>query len=79
MRKVVKTAILDINEIPKMFNHRLLSLRGYDKNGIMKYASVIEGENLREQIIQIFSNVNINYIYIHNAKPGCYKGVVERV
>jgi len=79
VRKIAKTAILDINEIPKMFNHRLLSLRGFDKNGIMKDASVTEGQNLREQIIQIFTNEEINYIHIHNAKPGCFNCVVERV
>jgi hypothetical protein len=79
VRKVAKTATLDTNEIPKMFNHRLLSLRGFDKNGIMKDASVTEGQNLREQIIQTFENEDINYIHIHNAKPGCYNCVVERV
>ncbi len=31
VRKVAKTAILDINEIPKMFNHRLLSFVGMTK------------------------------------------------
>lgn len=79
VRKIAKTATLDTNEIPKMFNHRLLSLRGYDKNGIMKDASVSEGQNLKEQIIQIFENEDVNYIHIHNAKPGCYNCVVERV
>ncbi|WP_248574806.1 DUF1203 domain-containing protein [Flavobacterium sp. H122] len=79
VRKAAKTAILDVNEIPKMFNHRLLSLRGYDKNGIMKDASVTEGQNLREQIIKVFENEDINYIHIHNARPGCYNCVVERV
>lgn len=78
VRKEAKTANLDINEIPKMFNHRLLSLRGYDKNGIMKDASVTEGQNLREQIIQILENEDIKYIHIHNAKPGCYNCTVER-
>ena len=79
VRKIAKTATLDTNEIPQMFNHRLLSLRGYDKNGIMKDASVIEGQNLKEQIIQTFKNEDINYIHIHNAKPGCYNCVVERI
>lgn len=79
VRKIAKTANLDTNEIPKMFNHRLLSLRGFDKNGIMKEASVIEGQLLREQLIEIFRNEEIIYIHIHNAKPGCYNCVVERV
>ena len=62
-----------------MFNHRLLSLRGYDKNAIMKDATVIEGNNLKGQIFKIFENDDIQYIHIHNAKPGCYNCLVERV
>lgn len=61
-----------------MFNHRLLSLRGYDKNSIMKDASVVEGANLKAQILMMFENNEIHYIHIHNAKPGCYNCLVER-
>lgn len=78
VRRIAKTATLSPNEIPIMFNHRLLSLRGYDKNGLMKEASVTEGKNLREQIVKIFENDEIKYIHIHNAKPGCYNCMVER-
>ncbi len=79
VRKIAKTQLLNANEIPKMFNHRFLSLRGYDKNGIMKEASVTEGTILKEQIIKTFENEEISYIHIHNARPGCYNCVVERV
>ncbi len=79
VRKIAKSSIYEINEIPKMFNHRLLSLRGYDKNAIMKDATVIEGNNLKGQIFKIFENDDIQYIHIHNAKPGCYNCLVERV
>ena len=79
VRKIAKTATLEINEIPKMFNHRLLSLRGYDKNGIMKEALVTEGNVLKEQILKIFENEEINYIHIHNARPGCYNCIVEKI
>ncbi|MFP5040737.1 DUF1203 domain-containing protein [Parasediminibacterium sp. JCM 36343] len=78
VRKIAKTASLGKNEIPKMLNHRLLSLRGYDKKGMMLAASVTEGNNLKEQITKIFENEEINYIHIHNAKPSCYNCVVER-
>lgn len=79
VRKIANTASLETNEIPKMFNHRLLSLRGFDVNGIMKNATVTQGTNLKEEIINIFELEEINYIHIHNAKPGCYNCVVEKV
>ena len=62
-----------------MLNHRLLSLRGFDIRGIMKESTVLEGQNLREQLNKIFENQEISYIHIHNAKPGCYNCLVERV
>jgi hypothetical protein len=79
VRKGVTTANLQVNEKPKMFEHRLLSLRAYDKNGIMKNAAVVEGKHLRESVLQVFADGEINYIHIHNARPGCYNCTVERV
>jgi hypothetical protein len=78
VRKTAQTADFNTNEIPKMLNHRLLSLRGFNSQGIMKAASVVEGHKLREQLIQTFDNEEITYIHIHNAKPGCFNCVVER-
>jgi len=45
----------------------------------MKEASVVEGNTLKESIIKTFENEKINYIHIHNARPGCYNCLVERV
>ncbi|MBS7253256.1 DUF1203 domain-containing protein [Flavobacterium branchiicola] len=78
IRKKASTPVFTVNQVPKMLNHRLLSLRGYDKKGMMKEASVTEGNSLKEQIIQTFKNEQIEYIHIHNARPGCYNCLVER-
>ncbi len=78
IRKVAKTANLNINEVPVMFNHRLLSIRGFDKNGNMKDAVVIEGKRLNEQLIHFFEKSAIEYVHIHNAKPGCFNCEVIR-
>jgi hypothetical protein len=79
VRKIAKTPMFELNQIPTMFHHRLLSIRGYDKNGMMKEASVIEGNNLNEEIEKTFKNDEIHYIHIHNARPGCFNCVVERL
>lgn len=78
IRKNAITATLDVNEIPKMLDHRLLSIRAYDKNGMMKDALVTDGHNLKVILINTFNDPEINYIHIHNAKPGCYNCKVER-
>ena len=79
VRKNAKAARLMINEIPKMLQHRLLSLRAYDSNGMMKESSLTEGHNLKDALEKIFTNPDISYIHIHNAKAGCYNCEVVKV
>ncbi len=79
VRRNIKTKKLSKNEIPKMLNHRLLSFRGYDKNGIMKSAITKQGDKTKEIIEKIFDNDEIEYIHIHNSSPGCYNCEVKRI
>ena len=78
IRKGIKTKELAINEIPIMLNHRLLSYRGYDKNGFMKTAITEKGDKTKYVIKKIFDNEDIEYIQIHNSSPGCYNCEVRR-
>lgn len=79
IRKNASTATLQVNEIPTMLRHRLLSLRGYNQNGFMLDAKTIEGKVLEANIEALFSNENIRYIQVHNAGPGCYNCQIDRV
>ena len=78
VRKGVPTAHLKPNEIPKMLEHRLLSVRGYNRTGMMLEATVVKGQQLRTSIFQLFERPEIVYAHIHNARPGCYNCLVER-
>jgi hypothetical protein len=79
VRKTAQTLKPEINEIPKMFNHRLLSIRGFNKHATMIFADVTQGDNLKEKLNNILNNKEIDYLHIHNAKPGCYNCLVTRV
>jgi Protein of unknown function (DUF1203) len=79
VRKNAIEATLAINEIPTMLLHRLLSLRCYNEASIMIDANVVEGKVISETLQELFANKDIVYVHIHNAKPGCYNCVVERV
>lgn len=79
IRENAITAMLHINEIPKMLDNRLLSIRAFDKNGMMKDALVSEGHSLKDLLVNTFNNTEIDYVHIHNAKAGCYNCKVERV
>ncbi|MBT8391635.1 MAG: DUF1203 domain-containing protein [Ignavibacteriaceae bacterium] len=78
VRSNVTTAKPAVDEIPAMFRHRLLSIRAYDAAAMMVGAEVVNGSELKDIIKHLFANVNVNYLHIHNAKPGCYNCCVFR-
>lgn len=78
VRELAQTAEPAVNEIPVMFNHRLLSVRAYDRSAIMKGARVVEGSVLEETIREFFTDEAISYLQIHNAAPGCFNCTVQR-
>jgi hypothetical protein len=78
VRELAHTAKPEVNEIPGMFQSRLLSVRAYDENALMKGARVVEGKGLEEAIRDFFSNEAISYLQIHNAAPGCFNCAVQR-
>ncbi len=75
----VEEAKLKKNEIPKMLEHRYLSMRAYDNGGMMIDATTVEGQTLEDSIQTIFSNEKVDYIQVHNAKPGCYNCQIDRI
>jgi hypothetical protein len=78
VRESATQAMLDTNEVPKMFRHRLLSVRAFDASGMMIDADVVDGEHLESLIERMLVNVSTDYLHVHNAKLGCYVGLVER-
>ena len=78
VREAAQTAKPDVNEIPVMFHHRLLSVRGYDEAAMMKAARVVQGTALDETIRDFFNDSVIAYLHVHNAAPGCFNCAVQR-
>ncbi len=68
----------DIDEIPIMFRHRLLSIRAYDATAMMIGAEVVNGEKLGDTIRHLLTNEGVSYLHVHNAGPGCYNCRVAR-
>jgi hypothetical protein len=67
-----------IDEIPEVLRRRLLSVRAFDRDAMMVAADVIDGSALREWIASTFDNVAVDFIDLHNAKPGCFAARVRR-
>lgn len=68
----------EINTIPEVMQHRILSLRAFDANGMMISADLAEGPKVEPLIQTQIALPNTAYIHAHNAKQGCYSGLIER-
>lgn len=78
VRENADEAKLKTNEIPDMLNHRLLSVRSYNVDGLMVAADTTRGSDLRNILNQQFEIEVVKYIHIHNASPGCFNCTVKR-
>jgi len=67
-----------IGEVPDALRRRLISVRAYDRAGMMVNADVIEGRVLQSAITGLFTHPDTEYLHLHNARPGCFACRVER-
>jgi hypothetical protein len=67
-----------VDEVPPAMRARLLSLRGFDAAGMLIEADVVDGGEVEALIARLFDNSRVAYIHAHNAKHGCYSGLIER-
>jgi hypothetical protein len=79
VREAATEAQLAIDEVPQLMRHRLLSVRAFDADGMMKAAEVAPGTAIEKLIEQMFSNPSIAFLHVHNAKWGCYAARVDRL
>lgn len=78
VRQGVATARPAVGEIPTMFRHRLLSVRGYDAGAMLIGATVVQGDELEAAIDGLFADPAVRYLHVHNAMPGCFNCSVVR-
>ena len=67
-----------VDAIPPALARRKLSLRAYDKDGMMVDAALVDGEAAKPVILSLLSNPNIIKIDAHNATRGCFAAHIMR-
>lgn len=67
-----------VNEVPEVMRTRLLSLRAFDEQGMMRDADVIDGSQVEALIARLLAQPSVAYVHAHYAKRGCYAGRIER-
>jgi hypothetical protein len=68
-----------VNRIPEQLSIRLLSIRAFDSDGMMVNADVVHGKDSEPVIRRLLAEQRVDYLHIHNAKPGCYAARVDRL
>jgi hypothetical protein len=67
-----------VNEVPPVFTSRVLSLRGFDQDGMMADALLTQPGEADAGIRKLFENPAIRTIHAHNATRGCFSAKIER-
>ena len=67
-----------VDEVPPVFVKRVLSLRGFDADGMMADAVLTQPGEADAGIRKLFENPDIVSIHAHNATRGCFSAKIER-
>jgi hypothetical protein len=78
VREYAEEARVAVNDIPDVLRRRLLSLRAFDKQGMLLDADVADGHHIEPLIERMFERHGVEYLHVHNAKPGCFAARVDR-
>ena len=78
VRRGARRAVLPPGEVPSYVSRRLISLRAYDASHMMIDADVLEGGGIAQALAQLFTNPQVAYAHLHNAKRGCFSCLATR-
>jgi Protein of unknown function (DUF1203) len=67
-----------VDRVPPVFETRVLSLRGFDKDGMMAEALLTQPGEADAGIRKLFANPDVETIHAHNATRGCFSARIER-
>jgi len=59
-------------EVPDALKLRVLSLRGFGADHMLRAAELAQGDAVAGTLDTLFADPGITYVHLHNAKPGCY-------
>jgi hypothetical protein len=67
-----------VDEVPPVFGPRVLSLRGFDRDGMMAQAILTQPGEADAGIRELLEDPEIATIHAHNATRGCFAAKIER-
>ena len=67
-----------VDRVPPVFEKRILSLRGFDVDGMMIEAALTQPGEADAGIRKLLANRAVATIHAHNATRGCFAARIER-
>ncbi len=64
--------------VPEVLRRRLLSVRAFDGHGMMLDADVVDGREVDGVLASMLAQPGVEFLHVHNAKPGCFAARVDR-
>src|SRR3569832_1829400 len=64
--------------VPEVLRRRLLSVRAFDGHGMLLDADVVDGRDVDEVFASLLAKPGVEFLHVHNAKPGCFAARVDR-
>ena len=64
--------------IPVQLRRRLLAVRAYDRDAMMRDCGVVEGGDLDGALTRLLDDPDAAYVHVHYAKAGCFACRVDR-
>ena len=67
-----------VDQVPEQLRLRLLSVRAFDRAGMLVDADVVDGLALEPVIARLLGDARVDYLHVHYARPGCYAARIDR-
>ncbi|WP_372786241.1 DUF1203 domain-containing protein [Phenylobacterium sp.] len=78
VRESAQDATVTEDELPPVFEARIMSLRAFDEAGMMRTAAVAQGAELKPAIERLLAEPEVAYLHAHYAGMGCYAARIDR-
>jgi hypothetical protein len=66
------------DQVPPALARRLLSVRGFDTDGMMVSGEIVDGVNLAPYIETQLADARVAYLHAHYARRGCFAARIDR-
>ena len=78
VREGAEQAFDAVNAVPPLLRSRMLSVRAFGADHMMRDADVVDGAALEPLIARLLGDPGAAYLQVHFARRGCYAARVER-